>query len=224
MQFTDYSKDAWGNSNNPTWNEVLEEKVAAVRGYTEANDRMVEGVPFEQSFRAKPIPKLLLLRWQDRTNDAGTNTSNAFHQYNRFGWNLPEAIWNGFDTMTYFLCTMNDTFYLPSTNSGLLGIQVNVNKAMLGSGIITSADNKSGAKMVSPTFLVPNVGNSVQPVSTNFAQGCPYPINSPWSTNIRGQPLTNIELTLTDENLAPLPFNTGSPTNPYFFNLCLLLQ
>lgn len=217
--------DGFGNAAGPvmSWSDTLMERVDEVKGYTEANDRRVENIPFERTFRAKPIPRPMLLSWSDRSSDGGATLTNLFNQLNQFGWNLPEAVRNGYDTMTFFWYNMNNSWFATSTTAGMVGMELRVNNSFLGSGIITSKDIK-GTKIVNPSWILPNASASVQPNAINSYQGSPQPINSPFSVSIRGMDLTNLSIKLCDETLTPLAYVGSTPGTGYYFNLYVLLQ
>jgi hypothetical protein len=217
--------DEFGNPTGPvmTWSDTLLERVQQVKGYTEANDRRVEDIAFERTFRAKPLPRAMLLSWADRNMDGGATLTNMFNQLNQFGWNLPEAVRNGYDTMTFFWYNMNNSWFATSTTAGMCGMELKVNNSFLGSGIITSKDLK-GNKIVNPTWVLPNASATVQPNAINNYQGNPQPINSPFSVSIRGLDLSNLSVRLCDETLTPLTYVGTTPGSTYYFNLYLLLQ
>lgn len=221
----DTTTDEFGNPTGPatSWNDTLLQRVLQVQGYTESNDRRVEDVPFERTFRAKPIPRAMLLSWADRNADGGATLTNLFNQLNQFGWNLPEAVRNGYDTMTFFWYNMNNAWFATSTTAGMVGMEVRINNSVLGSGIITSKDI-NGKKIVNPTWILPNSQATVQPNAINSYQGSPQPINSPFSASIRGMDLTNLSIRLCDETLTPLAYIGSTPASSYYFNLYVLLQ
>lgn len=205
-----------------SWNSQLIKSYENNKGYAEANDRRNENLPWEPTFKAKKLPRQMLLRWQDRSFDSGSTLTNTFNQLNQFGWNLNEII-EGYDTLTLYSITLNMAWF---TQFGYyIGVQMQAGNEVLSAQMITSADFKSAAKMVQPTWMaVNNAGAGTVPVNNTSNMGTPQPINSVWAASVRNKRFSSITVTLCDEGLKPLTYIGSTPGTAYEVNMLLLLQ
>lgn len=211
-------------SATASWSKTLEGMAAKTLGFSEANERKNEALPWIQGPRAKPPPRQIFLRWVDRSFDSGATLTNTFNRLVQFGWNLPEII-KGYDSITLFSCNVNMAWF--HNFGSYLGIQLNADSNLLNSDMITSADgsNAGSSKVVSPTWLLPNAnGAGTIDVSNMSNMGSPDPRNSAWAANIRGKSFGSLSVTLCDEGLAPLIYVGSTPGTAYYFYLVLLLQ
>lgn len=213
----------FNSADNPSWSDTLKGVVAKTTGFAEINDRQNESVPWTVVPRAKKPPRLMFMRWQDRSSGASATLTNTFNNTNQFSWNLQESI-SGYDSLTLYSANLNMVWF---TGFGqYLGIQLNGGSEMLGSGLVTSADGLSAGKMVQPTWLVNNAGGSATTADVNNSSnmGSPDPRNSVWACSIRGKSFGSLGVTLCDETLQPLVYVGSTPMTAYYFNLALLLQ
>jgi len=205
------------------WNTHLLNTVADNLGIAQANDRRNENIPWEMSFRAKKLPRPIILEWTDRNFDGGATLTNTFNQLNQFGWNLPENV-DGYDTLTLFSVDLNMAWFTGFGNALNISIALN-NIDNIGAGAITSKDASSGAKLVSPTFFVQNAhGAATYAVNNTSNMGAPQPINSIWAASIRGKSFGSLLFKIGDETLKPFTYIGAPPGTAYFFNVTMLLQ
>lgn len=206
---------AWGKQSQDgvvhQWDSHLSERYQNQDGYTQSNVRDNENMGYEPTYRAKPIPRNLILRWEDRTAP-----SSADSQKQSFSFNLPREI-NGYNTMTLTHASYNPNWFV---NMGaLLCIGMDPIKT---SASITSLDNKGIRKFI-PVFSVTNEG--LQFGQPNFARGCNYP-NSFFqsSVNVRDMDLTNITVYLGDESFQSFTINPVPPLSPFYCTLVFHLE
>jgi len=207
------------------WNGVLNKLVENTLGFSAVNERQNQSVPWTPVPQAKPPPRMMLLRWQDRSFDSGTTLAAKYSELNQFGWNMPENI-SGFDSMTLFSMTTNMTWF--QQFGQYLGVQLDLDGTPVGSNMITSADGRmnSGAlKLVSPTWLAPNsAGSGAVDVTNTSNMGSPDPRNSVWAASLRGRSFGSVRVTLCDESLLPLAYVGSNPPTGFYFYIQLLLQ
>lgn len=180
------------------FSKALESALGTAQVYRDTNDPMYEEVPYESTSRAKPIPRLMVLRYAD----ADIITTN----YVQFGWKLPQMI-DGYNRMTLVCINTNMTYY--NTPGGMMGIQMQFEGgATLSSNMISSAVRKGNAGYL-PTFLVPNAINT----SNSAPQFCLLDYGEkPFSVNIRGVKSDSLQVILGDESFQPYSTKSGSGT------------
>lgn len=195
------------------WDKELAQRYDDQRGYAQANMADNENVPYEPTYRAKPIPKTLILRWEDRLAP-----SSATDQKTRFSFQLPREI-NGYDTMTLISANYNPAWF--QNMGAVLCIGLDPIKT---SAAITSADS-TGARAFIPVFSVPNVG--VEFGQTNF-QRTPNYINyyttENSSVSVRDLDLSRMTVYLGDESLQTFTLQAVPPVSPYWCTLVLKLE
>lgn len=184
------------------WNAVLSARADKSSGYVAANSEGNEDMAYEPTYRAKPIPKTLVLRWQDASSYGSGND-----RYTRFGFNLPREV-NGYNTLSLLSLGLDTAYYSAMGALLCVGIQ-----EISTSALITSAD-RTGSRAFLPTFVVPNMGPFLQD-PTNTARSPSYvSLQRPSPcVSVRGLDLTAMTVTLGDDSFQPLTLQSSLPGN-----------
>lgn len=193
------------------WDSHLSERYENQDGYTQSNNIRNENMAYEQTYRAKPISRDLILRWEDRL---GPNSSAA--QKQSFSFNLPRDI-NGFDVMSLTHASYNTDWFV---NMGaVLCIGMDPIRA---SATITSADN-TGLREFIPVFAVTNVGRQFGGSNIEAPSNYYNYMHQP-TASIRNTDLTNITISLGDESLELFQVNPVPPVTPFHCTLVFHLE
>lgn len=189
------------------WGEVMKEGYDVVKGFQEANKLTNEEQGYEMTYRAKPIPRTLLLRWEDRYSaDSGNG------QYTRFSFKLPTEI-NNYDSMSLLqICFNADYFTLTNKHFIVLGIE-----GFNAGSPLTSAD-ANGKKRFMPTWIVPDQTSSTLQFqnSNSFLDAA--------KLSIRDRDLRDITLNLGNEDLARNTVVGLLPGPAFYCNMLFYLE
>lgn len=194
------------------WDSELSQRYGNQDGYTRSNAVDNEDMKYEPTYRAKPIPRTLVLRWEDRLAP-----SSAAQQKTTFSFNLPREI-NGYNTMTLVHASYNPNWFV--TMGALLCIGMDPIKT---SAAITSFDNK-GVRGFIPVFCTGNLGPQFgQP---NFARTSNWInlMHTDAVVNIRDMDLTSMTIYLGDESLETYQVNPVPPIDPFYCTLTFRLE
>lgn len=175
----------------------------------DSNNPQNEETPYQPVYRAKPLSRTIMLRWQDRNADGG-----GALQYSNFSFNTRDL--DGFNTLRLMSVSFNPNYFSNIGAYVCVGIS-QVNSATA----VTSADT-NGTKQLSPTFIVPNSG-LLYAASANIVRNPNWVNLSGFdegaATNVRGLDMTNFTVLLGDENLKPYTYNSYAGADVYYCTL-----
>ncbi len=177
---------------------------------TEANDKMFEDIPYEPTYRFKPIPKLIYVRWADAFQKASGNL-----QYFDFKVRLPELIEN-YNELSLVSFGINWTFVTTVPTNWMIMVS-ELQASQMDSTIITST-------AVSPTWIVPASTRSqnATPQSVVEFQNTEYK-DRPYATSIRGRTLNELSFRIGGDDLQ-LVVSGGAGTGSYYCNMVMYAQ
>ncbi len=197
------------------WNSTLMKRDADTHGWEEANDVRQENMSYEMTFRSKPIPRTVLLRWEDRYPAPDSAAFPATRT--TFSFKLPFDV-NKFNTMKLLASNYN---YLYFQNQGSFQV-ISIPELTTASPMVS----KQGG--VQPTFIVPNgLATSPNAFTTEFARTNAYvsqddmPSNT---VNCRGRELYTLTFILADETLNVLTQKGVLPGSTYYANFLLQFE
>ena len=182
----------------------------AMKGLTESNSAAFEDLPYEPTYRAKPIPKLIYVRWADAYVKASGNA-----QYFQWAVRLPDPLEN-YNELSLVSFGINWTFVTTVPTNWM--IMVNELQASQVDTTITSS------RAVSPTWIVPSssASHNAAPQSVVEFQNTEYR-DRPYATSIRGRNITSLTFTIGGDDLNLLA-SGGAGTGSYYCNMVLYAQ
>lgn len=202
------------------WNQWIGDVTNYQQPMQTVNTSSFTEVPYQTTYKAKPGPRTLILRWQDATWKAPRIDNKA--QYSHFSFNLPRDV-NGYNTIELTGLNYNNQFFLATGAFLMIGIPEITTAAA-----ITSADS-TGERRFIPTFVLPNLDMLIDPTNTTQTSPCQYPLVLPPQTtskvNIRDMDLTKMTIMLGDESFDFLNVAGGSlDPDDYFLTLVFHLE
>jgi hypothetical protein len=211
------------DGHETVWNDELDSQFSEQKGYTQSNLRQNEDMPYEPTYRAKPLPATLLLRWEDRVTNNVTPATDPSQLY-KFQFALPREI-RGFNKMILTHVSFNIAYF---DNPGAM-----IALAIAELGTSTPYSSVGGGQQsyrqmagFTPQFLVSNSGflNGVSSLTKSplFINYAAEELAS--SISIRDLAIQFLTITLGDESLQHLVPEGSLPTDPYYCNLVFRLE
>jgi hypothetical protein len=190
------------------WNETLKDWDKETTGWKDANELLQEDMNYEMTYRNKPIPRSLLVRWEDRYP---ANTGNS--SYTHFAWKLPVDL-KDYNYMTLLAINYNLDYF---ENMGSF-VNVGIEELNAGRPVLT------GSSQFIPTFVVPSmVANGSAPFLRENSYVCQSRMPSN-RVNIRCRDVTQLTVNLGDETGNRLDVVAVLPGSDYYCNLLLYLE
>lgn len=185
----------WIRTGKEAWDTY--EKFAS-----EANDKNNPLLPYEDTYLAKYLPRLVFLRWSDAVEYGSGNL-----QYTQWKWKLPE-IMRGYNKVSLVSIDYNRGYFTSPGRYICLEI-----RELQKSIPYTTLD--TGEKLLSPTYIVPDRTSAPEFYTMQFD-------DSPQQSSCKGLSLDSLTVRLGDESLAPLVYN--APSGTFYCNVLLYFQ
>lgn len=198
----------FGNISNAM--QLAQGAAQAVRGFNEANSAHFEDIPYEPTYRVKPLPKLIYVRWADAFVRGSGNL-----QYVQWSVRLPEPI-QYYNELSLVSFGINWT-WLTSVPTNYM-IMINELQA---SQVDTTVNNTI---RVSPTWIVPSNAASQAATAHNAVSFVNDQYRDrPYATSIRNQDINVLTVSLGGDDLNLLS-SPGAGTGTFYCNMVLWAQ
>jgi len=199
-----------------TFDDKLKELAFQQSGLTSANAIQNENLAYEPTYRAKPIPKLLHLSWEDR--DFYDTAING--QYTNFGWRLSPDLFKGFNTITMVGATYNPEFFVNMGAYFVLAIQGVTTQT------IYSTATAKGRMKITPTFMVPSQASLYQTTAgyDRFPVWVQQDAVRASAVSIRNLNPEEFNVSIGDENMERFTLTGSVPGSEFYCELLFLLE